>query len=251
MKGAKLASFVTCGSMFLVTIGVYAQQAGPANPADVKPAQAASPKRTPLGIPSTPNPVDQPRQRVSQLGVQVTAGYPPNDERGENQEQNLDRVLAACLLTANKAEVELGKLATQRATDRDVKTFAELIVKDHSKQVETLQQFVGGQEPNDRRSQIDQQIAERCTENLKKELESKSGKDFDACYIGAQIGGHMHMAAALAVLSNETTGRLHDIVEDAQPTVDKHLDQAKTLMDQLDKSSDRRQASNQRNDTER
>jgi putative membrane protein len=251
MKSASLASVVTYGAIFLVTIGVYAQQAGPANPADVKPAQAASPGAHPLGIPSTPNPVEQPRQRINQPGVQVTAGYSPTDERGENQEQNLDRVLAACLLTANKAEVELGKLATQRATDRDVKTFAQQMVKDHSKQVETLQEFIGGQEPNDRRSQIDQQIAERCTENLKKELDSKSGKDFDACYIGAQIGGHLHMVAALAVLSDQTTGRLHDIVKDAQPTVDKHLDQAKALMDQLDKSSDRRQASNKRNDTER
>jgi predicted outer membrane protein len=89
------------------------------------------------------------------------------------------------------------------------------------------------------------------SQDLKKELEGKSGRDFDSCYVGSQIGGHMHMAAALDVLSDQTTGQLRDIVKDAQPTVDKHLDRAKKLMDQLDKGNERRQASNQRDNTER
>jgi putative membrane protein len=251
MKGAKMTGVVVCGAVLLVAIGAYAQQAGNQYPTDMKPAQAAAPGARPLdnpNIPGTNNPVRQP---IGQAGVQVTAGYAPDKDRGANQDQNLDRTLAACLLTANKGEVELGKLAAQRATDRDVKAFAEQMVSDHGKQVEKLQQFIGSQEPNDRRSQIDKQIAERCTQDLKKELEGKSGRDFDSCYVGSQIGGHMHMAAALAVLSDQTTGQLRDIVKDAQPTVDKHLDRAKKLMEQLDKSGERRQASNQRDQTER
>lgn len=250
MKGAKMAGVLTCAAVLLAALSAYAQQAGNQNPADVKPAQAASPAAHPMQNPNVPGTNEQLRQPINQPGVQVTAGYAPNEDRGANQDQNLDKTFAACLLTANKGEVELGKLAAQRATDRDVKAFAEQMVKDHSQQVDKLQQFIGS-EPSDRRSQIDKQIAERCTQDLKKELESKSGKDFDACYIGAQIGGHMHMAAALAVLSDQTSGQFRDIVKDAQPTVDKHLDRAKKLMDQLDKGSERRQASNQRDQTER
>lgn len=244
MKCAKLAGVVTFGAGLLAAVSVYAQQVGNPSPPDFKPAQAASPAAHPTGNANTGNQNEQQRQRTNQPGAQGTVTSQPNEQRSDNQEQNLDRVLAACLLTANKGEVELGKMAAQRATDKDVKAFAEQMVKDHSKQVETLQQFVGGQEPSDRRSQIDKQIAERCTENLKKELEGKSDKDFDASYIGAQIGGHMHMQAALAVLSEQASGQLGDIVKDAQPTVDKHLDHAKKLMDQLEKGSDRRQASN-------
>ena len=250
MKRAKMAGVVTCAAVLLAALSAYAQQAGNQNPLDIKPAQAASPAAHPADNPNMPATKEQ-RQPFNQPGVQVTAGYAPGEDRGANQDQNFNKTSAACLLTANKAEVELGKLAAQRATDRDVKAFAEQMVKEHSQEVEKLQQFIGGQEPNDRRSQIDKQIAERCTQNLKKELEGKSGKDFDACYIGAQIGGHMHMAAALAVLSDQTTGQLRDIVKDAQPTVDKHLDHAKKLMDQLDKGNDRRQASNQRDNRER
>lgn len=251
MKGVKMAGVVTFGVGLVAAVSVYAQQAANPSPPDIKPAQAASPAAHPTSNANTGGQNEQRRQPTAQPGVQVTAGYTPNDDGGENQQQNLDRVLAACLLTANKGEVELGKVAQQRATDKDVKVFAEQMVKEHSKQLETLQQFVGIQEPSDRRSQIDKQIAERCTENLKKELEGKSGKDFDAAYIGSQIGGHMHMQAALAVLSEQASGQLRDIVKDAQPTVDKHLDQAKKLMDQLEKGNDHRQASNQRDKSER
>ncbi|HEY4234274.1 MAG TPA: DUF4142 domain-containing protein [Lacipirellulaceae bacterium] len=185
------------------------------------------------------------RIRQDQTGTQGTT-TDAQRMRGQNQEQNLDHVLAACLLTGNQGEVELGKLASERASDRDVKAFAEEMVKDHSKQVQTLQQFIGSQQPSDQRSQIERQIAERCTADLKKELEGKSGREFDDCYIGAQIGGHMHMQAALAVISEHASGQLRDIVKDAQPTVDKHLDRAKKLMEQLDKStSSGRQASKQ------
>jgi hypothetical protein len=61
----------------------------------------------------------------------------------------------------------------------------------------------------------------------------------------------MHMSAALAVISDQASGQRRDIAKDAQPTMDKHLEHAKKLMDQLDKASERRQASNQRDNTER
>ena len=36
-----------------------------------------------------------------------------------------------CLINANNAEVTLGNLATQRAQSKEVKEFAEEMVKDH------------------------------------------------------------------------------------------------------------------------
>ena len=168
-----------------------------------------------------------------------------------DRESNLDRQLAACLLTKNKGEVELGKFASERAKDRAVKDFAEQMVKDHSWVVDKLQQIVGSQQPNDRRSQIDREIDEQCLASLKKELGDKSEKEFDACYIGSQISGHMHMAAALKVLSSHTSGQLNELVNEARPTVDKHLAHAKKLMDQLDKTRDHSQASKDRDDRTR
>lgn len=175
----------------------------------------------------------QPKQPRADREIRQTAAT------GEvGQGQDLNRVFAACLLAANKAEVELGQLAASRAESKEVKDFAQQMVKDHGEAVKKLEAIVGSQQPNDRRSQIEKQISDRCHQMVREELESKSGKEFDQCYIGSQIGGHVHMAAALDVLANETSGELQKIVKDAKPTVEKHLKHAKDLA----KSSETHQA---------
>jgi len=79
-------------------------------------------------------------------------------------------------------------------------------------------------------AQIEEKINDRCNQALREELQQKSGKEFDECYLGAQVGGHMHMLAALEVIPQETQGQLKQIAEEAKPTVQKHLDEAKELM---------------------
>ena len=174
------------------------------------------------------------------------------NERGDQaasgqQGEQLNFAIAACLLDHNKAEVELGKMAVEHAKSDEVKKFAEQMVKDHGQMVDKLQQFVGSHEPTDRRSQIDRKINERCVESMRKDLESKSGPEFDAAYVGSQIGGHMYMLSAVEVLSDETSGDLQSMIKDAKPIDEKHLKQAKDLMEK----SGARQASRSRDDSSR
>jgi putative membrane protein len=242
-----------------------AQQGGTPT-TDVKPAQANSPNTDQGRANHAGSQMGQAGGSPAmngQRGQERTTNYEPGQDRtgqgqdqsngqAQGQESNVDRDLAACLLTSNKGEVELGKLAVDRATDPEVKEFAQKMVKDHTAQVEKLQQVVGSQEPNDQRAQIDRKIDERCNEMLKKELTEKSGKEFDAAYVGSQIAGHIHMAAALEVISSQTSGQLRDLAREAQPTVEQHLMHAKKLMGQLDKANgNRSQASKERTETER
>lgn len=84
---------------------------------------------------------------------------------------------------------------------------------------------------------INKKIAERCTQATKEELQSKSGAQFDECFVGTQIGGHMHMLAALEVIGEESQGQLRQVAEDAKPKLQQHLEQAKQLAEQLKSSS--------------
>jgi putative membrane protein len=161
--------------------------------------------------------------------IQQTAGTAT-----DSSASTVDKQFAACLLQANEAEVKVAKIAAQKADSPAVKQFAEQMIQDHTALANKLQQFVGNQQPTDRRSQIERQIGDRCLAMFEQELESKTGKEFDSCYLGSQIGGHMHMKAALEVLASETTGQLQQIAQDAQPTVEHHLQQAKDLMRQVD-----------------
>jgi putative membrane protein len=148
--------------------------------------------------------------------------------------QNVDTHFAACLLEANLAEVKLAKIAASRATSEKVKEFAQQAITDHTAIVEKLAKLVGNPEPMDRRSKIEEQINERCLAMLQAELESKSGMEFDTCYLASQVAAHMRLLAALDVLANQTSGQLQQIAKGAQPTVQRHYDEALQLMKQFD-----------------
>jgi predicted outer membrane protein len=83
-------------------------------------------------------------------------------------------------------------------------------------------------------AQIQEQIADRCTQALREELQQKQGAEFDKCFVGAQVGGHMHMLAELEVLEQQGPDQVKQIAQQARPKVQQHLDQAKQLMEQLE-----------------
>jgi predicted outer membrane protein len=86
-------------------------------------------------------------------------------------------------------------------------------------------------------AQIERQIGERCKQALKEELQSKSGVEFDKCYVGAMIGSHMQSLAALEVIGQQTEGQLAEVAQQAQPIVQQHLDHAKQLAKQFEGAS--------------
>jgi predicted outer membrane protein len=85
--------------------------------------------------------------------------------------------------------------------------------------------------------QIEKQIGDRCLQTATEELQQKSGAEFDKCYVGMAVGAHMHALAALEVIGQQTQGQLAQVAKQAQPTVQKHYDQAKQLMKQLEGQS--------------
>jgi predicted outer membrane protein len=80
---------------------------------------------------------------------------------------------------------------------------------------------------------IHHEMGEQCLESAKKELGNKEGHEFDQCYIGMQIGAHMHMLDALKVFKNHTTGELQQDIEESIDTTQAHLKEAKKIMEEL------------------
>jgi predicted outer membrane protein len=180
--------------------------------------------------------------------------------------QNLDRYLANCLLIKNDAEIKASEYAAQKAQSDEVKQFAEQLAEDHRAISQKLSQVAsggaGGTRPatqtgpsapissatppgtastssagsSDELNQLlelDRQITDRCAQMVREELEQKSGAEFDQCFVGTQIGNHMHMLAALEVISQRAGGELQQVAEDAKSTVESHLTHAKQLGEQL------------------
>ena len=184
---------------------------------------------------------------------------------------NADPQLATCLIGDNQGEIALGQLAEQRAKDRDVKQFAEMMVRDHQQFVQQLERFargneeqgtvrpenralpgsapVGvppgattstGREPLDGRGvnfvAIHEQIGKKCLELFEADLKQKEGAQFDKCYIGQQIGAHMHVLAELEVLRSHVSPELASVLDKGIETTKSHLEHAQKIAQALERS---------------
>jgi predicted outer membrane protein len=84
-------------------------------------------------------------------------------------------------------------------------------------------------------------ICRRATENhvqmAKQSLQSKQGKDFDACWVGSQICAHQMLVAELKALENIGTPEFQQIIQKAEQESQQHLRQAEQLAQRLTSSS--------------
>jgi putative membrane protein len=135
------------------------------------------------------------------------------------------------------AEVELGRLAGERAQNSSVKQFAQMMVQDHSKAGQELKQAVmanGGEvntEPPDD------------SEELLEKLKGLRGADFDREYMDAMVNAHQEMRGMVSGRLNDarrmttTPSALESAVnewsEKALLTVEQHLAKAEEIRNSL------------------
>jgi predicted outer membrane protein len=79
---------------------------------------------------------------------------------------------------------------------------------------------------------LKQEIADQCLASAHRELDSKSGKEFDECYIGMQIGAHMYVVDAMTVFQRHASPELKQAIAAGEQTAQGHLQMAKNIMKQ-------------------
>lgn len=161
-------------------------------------------------------------------------------------------------LAGGMAEVELGKLAKERAASPDVKQFGQMMIDDHTKAGDQLKQIASSNAiPTD--AKIDDKH-----QNLMDKLSKLNGRDFDKEYMSAMIDDHESDVRELRSRADENrslgdrlTGKnpenpaavkpekadnhvdasINQWAADALPTVEHHLDRAKEIKDALDNNT--------------
>lgn len=124
----------------------------------------------------------------------------------------------------NKAEVELGKMAEQKASSDAVKAFGQRMMKDHQQATEQLESVAGkfGVTLPNKVNAKDQATKDR--------LEKLSGKEFDQAYIRDMVKDHTKDVAefkhAAASASNPD---VKNFAQQTLPTLQDHLKQAKSI----------------------
>jgi predicted outer membrane protein len=182
-----------------------------------------------------------------------------------------DSQLAAFLIVDNQGEIALGKLAEQKAKDKDVKDFGEKMVHDHTQFMQQLERFAGNgnlganaQSANVAVQQqaagntdralpgsvtqpmggqglnfvaLKQEIGQKCLQMTQGDLTKKSASQFDKCYIGQQIGAHVEVLATLEVFRNQASPELASVLDKGIETTKSHLEHAKKIAEALDQQS--------------
>jgi putative membrane protein len=159
-------------------------------------------------------------------GAQQSSTGAPDSTRANQSSSRAsgDSAFAMKAAQANMAEVELGKLAQQKAMSDEVKQFAQRMVDDHSKSLAELKSIATKKNVT-LPTEID---AEH--KNLSEKLSKMSGAAFDRAYIQAMVDGHRKVAADFRKESQSgSDADVKAFAAKTLPTVEEHLKHAEKV----------------------
>lgn len=124
---------------------------------------------------------------------------------------------------AGMAEVELAKLAKDRATNPRVKNFAEMMIKDHTAANNDLMTIA-----RDKSVTLPSTLGKH--QDHLEDLSKKKGAEFDKAYMKAMVDGHEDVVSDFEKCAqNGTDPAVKTFAAQKLPTVRMHLDSAKAI----------------------
>jgi putative membrane protein len=130
------------------------------------------------------------------------------------------------------AEVELGKLASTKATNAEVKKFGQMMVTDHSaanNELKALAAKKGWKLPTD---------LDSSHKSTLDELKGESGSNFDKEYVEEMVDDHEEDVKAFENKANNATDPdLKAFAQKTLPVLRKHLDAIKAIQQKMSSSA--------------
>jgi len=149
-----------------------------------------------------------------------------------------DAQIAKIVVTANQVDVDAGKLAASKATNPEVKKFAQTMVTDHTgvnKQAVDLATKLGVKpEDND----TAKSLASGGQANLAN-LKTLKGKEFDKAYVDHEVAYHQAVLDAVdkTLIPGAKNEELKALLVKVRPAFVAHLEHAKHIQSTLSKTN--------------
>ena len=145
-----------------------------------------------------------------------------------------DSQIAMIAVVADSVDIDAGKLAVEKAHDKRVKEFAELMVRDHSAVNEKATALVKklGVTPEDSSTS---KSLKADGDKLIAKLKKLKGADFDKAYVDNEITYHEAVLGVLdkTLIPNTKNAELKSLLESARPVFASHLEHAKMIQASL------------------
>jgi putative membrane protein len=162
--------------------------------------------------------------KLTAVSCLVLAGRASADDR-EKPFSDIDFIMKAT--SSGMTEVALAKIAETKATESDVKRFAQRLVTEHTKANEELARIV---------KEMKGKLPEKPSPEHEKLLQHFQGevKNFDREYIKHMVDSHTKSVELFTKASKECKNdQLRAFAEKTLPTIKEHLEMAKKLSEKI------------------
>ncbi|MGN6667445.1 MAG: DUF4142 domain-containing protein [Trinickia sp.] len=148
-----------------------------------------------------------------------------------------DPQIAAIVVTANQVDIDAGKLALKKSSNRDVKAFAKTMVRDHTGVNRAATDLVHKLNVTPEANATSESLKKGGDDNLEK-LKGLSGKAFDKAYVDHEVAYHQAVLDAMdkTLIPDAKNADLKALLVKVRPAFVEHLDHAKHLDAKLDAS---------------
>lgn len=175
--------------------------------------------------------------RSTALGVCLTAGAAmlgAQDNTGNMNGHSPDSKFAMEAAHGGQAEVAMGKLAAEKASDPDVKAFGQQMVDDHSKANEQLMGIAKYESMSLPSGMNAKQKA------MYTKLKALSGTSFDKAYVDGMVMDHEEDVTEFKQEADSGTDpKIKDFASQTLPVIQGHLDKIKNIQSKMGSSQGR------------
>ena len=147
-----------------------------------------------------------------------------------------DPQIAHIVVTANQVDIDAGKLAGSKGTNKDVKAFGKQMVTDHTGVNKQATALVKKLKVTPEDNPTSQSLKKGGADNLAN-LKGLKGAAFDKAYIDHEVTYHEQVLDAIdkVLVPNAKNAELKDLIVKVRPAFVAHLDHAKMIQGKLGK----------------
>ena len=147
-----------------------------------------------------------------------------------------DAQIASIVVTANQVDIDAGKLAATKATNADVKKFAQTMVTDHTGVNKQATALVTKLKVKPEDNATSKSLYDGGKENVTK-LKGLKGAEFDKAYIDHEVAYHQAVLDAVdkTLIPGAKNEELKALLVKVRPAFVAHLEHAKHVQSTLTK----------------
>ena len=137
-----------------------------------------------------------------------------------------DAQIAAIVVTANQVDIDAGKLAASKSSNKEVREFAQRMVTDHAGVNKAATELV-----TRLKVRPEENSTSKSGDEVVKRLKTLKGADFDRAYVENEVTYHQTVLDALdkTLIPGATNGELKALLVKVRPAFVAHLEHAKHL----------------------